>query len=148
MTCSPCDSVLNPQFQKMSSIKGTIFLFNTWTFFTNRPCMSNLNKRNSKQNQTRATMHNTKGQSVQFNLSIHKCIQTGLVGGMPQPHVICSDCRQAPLPPRRPLGRNRRHHHLRPRHRERRHPQHSRQLVWTNRNRSRTIRRFRAGGVL
>ena len=49
--------------------------------------MSTLNKCNSKQNQTRATMHNTKGLSVQFNLSIHKCIQTGLVGGMPQTHV-------------------------------------------------------------
>ena len=32
-------------------------------------------------------MHKTKGLSVQFNLSIHKCIQTGLVGGMPQTHV-------------------------------------------------------------
>jgi len=90
----------------------------------------------------------TKGQCLHVNLSVQQCIQTGLVGGMPQPHVKIFLEERAPLPPRRPLGRNRRHHHLRPRHRERRHPQHSRQLVWTNRNRSRTIRRFRAGGVL
>ena len=32
-------------------------------------------------------MHNTKGQCLQVDLSIHKCIQTGLVCGMPQPHV-------------------------------------------------------------
>ena len=50
-------------------------------------CMSNLNKCNSQQNQKRASMHNTKGQSLQFNLSIHKCIQTGLVGRMQQTHV-------------------------------------------------------------
>ena len=52
MTCSPCNSVLNPQFQKMSSIKWTIPLFKTWTFLTNRPCMSNLKQDNTRQNQT------------------------------------------------------------------------------------------------
>ena len=62
-------------------------LFKTWTFLTNRPCMSNLNKCNTKHNQTRANMDNTKGQCLQVNLSSQKCIQTGLVGGMPQPHV-------------------------------------------------------------
>ena len=29
----------------------------------------------------------TKGQYLQVNLSVQQCIQTGLVGGMPQPHV-------------------------------------------------------------
>jgi hypothetical protein len=36
-TCSPCDSVQKPQFQKMSSIMCTIPLFKTCIFLTNRP---------------------------------------------------------------------------------------------------------------
>ena len=49
-TCSPCDSVLKQQFQKMSSIMCTIPLFKTCIFLTNRPFADNLNICNTKQN--------------------------------------------------------------------------------------------------
>jgi len=38
------------------------------------------------QMQTSAESHYTKWQRLHVNLSIHKCIQTDFVGGMPQTH--------------------------------------------------------------
>ncbi len=52
-----------------------------------RLCISTLHKCNTKQNQTRVESHYTKGQCLHVNFSIHKCIQTDFVGGMPQTHV-------------------------------------------------------------
>ncbi len=38
--------------------------FKTWTFLMKRPCISTLQKCNTKQNQTRAELHYTKGQRL------------------------------------------------------------------------------------
>jgi hypothetical protein len=90
-TCSPCDSVLKPRFQKMSAIMCTIPLFKTCIFLTNRPFADNLNPCNTKRNSICVKIQYKKRNCLHVDFSIHKCIQSDFVGWMPQGHVKILD---------------------------------------------------------
>jgi hypothetical protein len=91
----------------------------------NQPFISNLNKSNTQQNQTRVkkciSLHNTKGQCLQVNLSIHKFVQTGFV--VSRPAAAPPRSRGQAQPPQIAFGRNRRYRQLGLLHRELRYPE-------------------------